>query len=82
MKRRFGCGMTLRYKTDSATYAGMYASHADGGKGKGRGGKTCCYEMKSGSLRMDVDEATYSRCLALAEKHEDLPAEEVITIDD
>lgn len=81
MKRRFGCGMTLRYKTDSATHAGMYASHADGGR-PGRGGKTCCYEMRSGSLRMDVDEATYSRCLALAEKHEDLPAEEVITIDD
>lgn len=81
LKRRFGCGMTLRYKTDSATYAGMYASHADGGR-PGRGGKTCCYEMRSGSLRMDVDEATYSRCLALAEKHEDLPAEEVITIDD
>ena len=81
LKRRFGCGMTLRYKTDSATYAGMYASHADGGR-PGEGGKTCCYEMRSGSLRMDVDEATYSRCLALAEKHEDLPAEEVITIDD
>ena len=30
---------------------------------------------------MDVDEATYSRCLELAEKREDLP-EEVITIDD
>ena len=78
LKRRFGVGMTLRYKTDSATYAGMYAS-ADGGKGKA--GKTCCYEMRSGSLRMDVDEATYSRCLELAEKHKDQP-EEVITIDD
>ena len=78
LKRRFGVGMTLRYKTDSATYAGMYAS-ADGGKGKA--GKTCCYEMRSGSLRMDVDEATYSRCLELAEKHKDRP-EEVITIDD
>ena len=30
MKRRFGCGMTLRYKTDSATYAGMYASMRTG----------------------------------------------------
>lgn len=79
LKRRFGVGMTLRYKTDSATHAGMYAS-ADGAA-KGKAGKTCCYEMKSGSLRMDVDEATYSRCLELAEKHEDLP-EEVITIDD
>ena len=85
LKRRFGVGMTLRYKTDSATYAGMYAYGViiDGAKvGRGaKAGKTCCYEMKSGSLRMDVDEATYSRCLELAEKHEDLP-EEVITIDD
>ena len=40
----------------------MYAT--GGGKG---GGKTCCYEMKSGSLTMDADERTYAKCLKLAE---------------
>ena len=56
----------------------------------GKGGKTCCYEMKSGSLRMDVDEAVYSKCLELAERSKlvrdqmtkEANAEEVITIDD
>lgn len=62
LKRRFGSGVHLKYKTDSATYAGMYAT--GGGKG---GGKTCCYEMKSGSLTMDVDERVYAECLKLAE---------------
>ena len=41
----------------------MYAT--GGGKG---GGKTCCYEMKSGSLTMDADERTYAKCLKLAEE--------------
>ena len=41
----------------------MYAT--GGGKG---GGKTCCYEMKSGSLTMDADERTYAKCLKLARK--------------
>jgi hypothetical protein len=84
LKRRFGCGIGLKYKTDSATYEGMYAT-----KG-GKGGKTCCYEMKSGSLRMDVDEAVYSKCLELAERSKlvrdqmtkEANANEVITIDD
>jgi len=82
LKRRFGCGIGLKYKTDSATYEGMYAT-----KG-GKGGKTCCYEMKSGSLRMDVDEAVYSKCLELAERSKLVrdqmtdDANEVITIDD
>jgi hypothetical protein len=82
LKRRFGCGVGLKYKTDSATYEGMYAT-----KG-GKGGKTCCYEMKSGSLRMDVDEAVYSKCLELAERSKLVrdqmtdDANEVITIDD
>jgi hypothetical protein len=79
LKRRFGCGIGLKYKTDSATYEGMYAT-----KG-GKGGKTCCYEMKSGSLRMDVDEAVYSKCLELAERSKlvrDQMTNEVITIDD
>ena len=79
LKRRFGCGIGLKYKTDSATYEGMYAT-----KG-GKGGKTCCYEMKSGSLRMDVDEAVYSKCLELAERDQmtkEANANEVITIDD
>jgi hypothetical protein len=84
LKRRFGCGVGLKYKTDSATYEGMYAT-----KG-GKGGKTCCYEMKSGSLRMDVDEAVYSKCLELAERSKlvrdqmtkEANTEEVITIDD
>ena len=31
LKRRFGCGIGLKYKTDSATYEGMYATK--GGKG-------------------------------------------------
>jgi hypothetical protein len=83
LKRRFGCGVGLKYKTDSATIW-MYAT-----KG-GKGGKTCCYEMKSGSLRMDVDEAVYSKCLELAERSKlvrdqmtkEANAEEVITIDD
>ena len=44
----------------------MYAT--GGGKG---GGKTCCYEMKSGSLTMDADERTYAKCLKLAEKEEE-----------
>jgi hypothetical protein len=65
LKRRFGCGVVLKYKTDSATRAGMYATG-----GLRQGGKTCCYEMKSGSLTMDVDEGVYAECLKLAEKGE------------
>jgi hypothetical protein len=41
--------------------------------------------MKSGSLRMDVDEAVYSKCLELAERDQmtkEANANEVITIDD
>ena len=48
--------------------------------------------MKSGSLRMDVDEAVYSKCLELAERSKlqvvrdqvtkEANANEVITIDD
>jgi hypothetical protein len=41
--------------------------------------------MKSGSLRMDVDEAVYSKCLELAERSKlvrDQMTKDVITIDD
>ena len=79
LKRRFGCGVGLKYKTDSATYEVMYAT-----KG-GKADKTCCYEVKSGSLRMDVDEAVYSKCLELAERSKlarDEMTKDVITIDD